>query len=82
MLIGAVDFTMFSNLDLGWESQDQHKADPVGFIFWHTFQLKGMKFSVVVKQFKLEIVRLLLGEIVKSRQTSAVSLTNAMLLCI
>ena len=32
-----------------------HKVKPLGFIFSHTFQLIRMKFSIVLKHFKLNI---------------------------
>ena len=54
---------LLSDLDLGWGLQDQRKTKFAGFIFLHTFQLKGMKFGMVVKPFTLTILRLLLSEI-------------------
>ena len=46
-------------------SQGQRKIKPIGFIFSHTFHLIRMKFDVVIKQFKLNTlrVRLLLSMI-------------------
>ena len=65
MLIGTIDFYYFiplTDLDLAWVSQDQCKAKPLGFIFSYTFQLIRMKFIIVLKQFKLNILILLLSE--------------------
>ena len=53
----------FTDLDLGWGVTGQHKAKPIGFIFSHPFHLTRMKFNVVMKQFKLNILRLLLSKI-------------------
>ena len=61
MLLGTV-YTIFTNLDLAWESQDQHKAKPAVFIFFCTFHLIII-FDVVMEQFKLNILRLLLSKI-------------------
>ena len=58
MLIGAVDcyyFIPVTDLDLAWGLQGQQKTKLVCFIFLHTFQLNGMKFGVVMKEFKLNI---------------------------
>ena len=69
MLIGTIDFYDFyhfitlTDLDLVWGSQVWHEVKPTGFIFSHTFHLSRMKFDVVMKQFKLNIVRLLLSRI-------------------
>ena len=52
-----------SGLDCGWESQGQYWAKSVGFIFLHTFQLNGMKFGLVMKEFQLNILILLSNEI-------------------
>ena len=46
-------YTVFSDFDLDWRSQSQHKAKPTGFIFSHTFELIRMKLVLVFKQFKL-----------------------------
>ena len=53
-------FVTFSGLDLGLGSQGQGKAKPVGFLFSHTFQVNGVKFDVMVNQFKLNILMLFL----------------------
>ena len=67
MPIGTNDFNHFIPLSLTLiftgESQGQHKAKPIGFIFSQTFQLIRMKFNVVLKQFKQNILILLLSEI-------------------
>ena len=54
--------TIFSGLDLGRVSHGQHKAKPLGFIFSHTFQLNEIKFGMIIKQFKLNVLGLLLSE--------------------
>ena len=43
--------------------QGQHKAKPVGVIFFCIFQLNGMNYGIVMEQFMLNILRLLLSEI-------------------
>ena len=50
--IGFYNFinTTFTDLDLGWGSQGQRKAKPLGFIFFHNFQLIRMKYDMVLKQ--------------------------------
>ena len=59
MLIGAIDFSHFiplsQTLTLAW-GHKVCKAKPLGFIFSHTFQLIRIKFDVVLKQFKLNIL--------------------------
>ena len=47
-------YNSFSDLDLGWGWQGQHKAKPVVF---YVFQLNGMKLNVVMKQFRLDMLR-------------------------
>ena len=56
-------YTAFTDLDIAWGSQVGLKAKPVCFIFSHTFHLIRMKFGVVIKQFKLNILRLLMSRI-------------------
>ena len=56
-------YITFTDLDFGLGSQGQGKAKSIGFIFLHTFQLILMKFDTVFKQFKLNILMLLFGEI-------------------
>ena len=53
----------FIDLDLVWGSQGLCKAKPIGFIFSHTFDLIRMKSDVLMKQFKLNIMRLVLIKI-------------------
>ena len=53
----------FTDLDVAWGSQAQRNAKLLGFIFSHTFHLIKMEFDVVMKQFKLNILRLLLSKI-------------------
>ena len=56
-------YTTFTDLDLAWTSQDQRKEKPTGLVFSHTFQLIRVKFDVVMKLIKLNILRLLLSKI-------------------
>ena len=58
-------------------SQDQRKANPVSFIFSHTFHLIRMKFDVVMEQFKLNMLRLLLSKIYETRVMTAVLQTTS-----
>ena len=39
-------YAAFTDLDLAWGSQGQHKAKPLGFIFSQIFQLMRMKFDL------------------------------------
>ena len=55
--------TTLTDLDLAWGSQSRGKIKPIGFIFSHNCDLIRMKFDVVMKQFKLNILRLLLSKI-------------------
>ena len=48
--------TTCRGIDFGWGSQDQWKAKPFGFMFLYTSQLISMKFDVVLKRFKLNIL--------------------------
>ena len=63
MLIDTINsyqfFSTFTDLDLAWGSQAQRKAKPISFILSHTFHLIRMKFDVMMKQFKLNVLRLL-----------------------
>ena len=66
MLIDAIDVYHFISLSVtlalaGGQKVSTNK-NPVGFIFSHTFQLKRMKFSLWMKQFKLKILILILKE--------------------
>ena len=56
-------YTTLSDLDLGWEQQGKHKAKPVCSIFLHTVQVNGMKSGMMMKQFKPNILRLVLSDI-------------------
>ena len=58
---------MFTDLDLTFGSQGQHEAKPVSFIFSHTFHLIKLKFDVVIKQFMLNIVKVLLSKICRNK---------------
>ena len=64
MLIGTIDlyhFIPLTDLDLAWGSQGQHKAKPISFIFSHSSDCDEI--HVVMKQSKLNILRLLLSKI-------------------
>ena len=52
-----------SDFDFVWGSYDQCRAKLIGFNFLYTFQLKGMKFGIVIMQFILHILVLILSEI-------------------
>ena len=56
-------YTTSIDFDFGWRSHCQWKVKPVGFIFLHTFQLKGIKFCELMKYSKLNILKQLLSEI-------------------
>ena len=49
-------YTTFTDHDLAWGSQDQHKAKPFGFILAGTFHLISMKFDIVLKYSRLKIL--------------------------
>ena len=70
-------YTTFTDLDLASGSQGKHKANPLGFIFSHTFQLIRMKVSMVLKQFKLNTLILYLGEINEAREVTHDLLTES-----
>ena len=55
-------YTTFTDLDLAYGSQGQPEVKLIGFIFSHDFHLIGMKLDMVMKQFKLNILRLLLSK--------------------
>ena len=55
-------YTAFTNHDFARGTQGQRKAKPIGYIFLHTFQLIRLKFDLVMKQLKLNILRLLLNK--------------------
>ena len=67
MLIGTINFyhfILFSlTLTMPGGSQGQRKVKLTGFIFSHTIHLIRMKFDIVIKQLKLNILRLLLSKI-------------------
>ena len=48
-LLTSIILCHFTDLDLGWGSQGQHKAKPPGFIFSYTFHLIRLKFNMVLK---------------------------------
>ena len=66
-------YTTFTDLDLAWESQGQPKAKPIGFTFFHTFHLIRMKFGVVMKQLKLNILWLFLSKICLNKENKCFS---------
>ena len=55
-------YTAFSDNGLGWGSQDQNKVKPFGFIFSHV-SIDQNEIWYVMKEFKLNILLLLLNEI-------------------
>ena len=66
--MGTIDLyhfrpTMFSDLDLGCRSPRQQKKNMFSHIFLYTFQLINIKFGGALKQLKLNILILQLGEI-------------------
>ena len=80
MHIGTIDFYHLYKYQFHWPllwlgSQDQLKAKPVWFIIFLTSPLIMMKFNVVLKQFKLNILTLLLSEIYGTKEITAVPLT-------
>ena len=52
----------FTDVDLAWGSQGQLEAKAIGLIFLHPFHLIRINFEVVMKQFKVNVLRLLLIE--------------------
>ena len=67
MLISTIDFYHFMplslTLTLAGGSQGQRKVKPRGFTFSHAIPLHRMKFDIVLKQFKVNILALLLSKI-------------------
>ena len=61
VLIGTICITL-PDLDLAWGSQGQCQAKPLGFVFSHIFHLIWMKFDVMMKQLKLNTLRLLFNK--------------------
>ena len=61
ILIGTIDFYHFMSFSLTLTLLGGRKAKPIGFIFSNTFRLIRVKFDVVMKQFKLNIWRLLIA---------------------
>ena len=63
MLVGTIDFNVYTTFsDIYWRSEDQWKADWLGFIFKCTCQLIRVKFDMMSKQLKIVILILLLNE--------------------
>ena len=60
--LSSVTVSRFTDLDLACGSQGQCKGKPLGFIS-RTFYLIRIKFDVVMKQFKLNILSLHLSKI-------------------
>ena len=69
MHIGSIDFNHFVPLSLTLTFPGGHKVSGkqkhLVFIFMQSFQLIRMKFDIALKQFKLNILMLLLSEIIK-----------------
>ena len=67
MLIGTINFYHFIPLSLTLPFAGDHKVSTkqnlLASIFSHIFQLTKMKFDMVLKQFKLNILILSLNEI-------------------
>ena len=61
LYIGTIDFYHFISFSLTLILLGGRKAKPIGFIFSNTFHLIRVKFDVVMKQFKLNIWRLLIA---------------------
>ena len=77
LLIGTIDFYHFMPLtDHAWGSQGQHEAKPIGVFFSHSFDLIGMNFDVVMKQLKLNILRLLLSRMYWNKGNNCCLLTT------
>ena len=53
-------YTTVSDLDYGWRTQGRQKIKPLDFTFLHTFQLIKMGFSIVKKQYMLNILILII----------------------
>ena len=68
-------YTNLKDLDPGWGSQTRRKSKPVGFIILHTISLFRMKFDMVLKQFKLNILISLLVIVGETKEITAVLLT-------
>ena len=62
---------------VGGGSKGQCNAKPTGFIFSHTFHLIGRKFDVMMKQFKLDILRLLFSKITWNKRKKLFILQTA-----
>ena len=78
MLRGTIDFYDFVPLSMTWVLPGGHMISAKETLlasFSRTFHLSRMKFDVVMKQLKLNIVRLLLRKVIKTREMTAVSLT-------
>ena len=60
----------FSHTELGWELQGLNVAKPVHFTFSHTFKLIRMQYNIALKQFKLNILILILSETEHNRENS------------
>ena len=80
MLVCTIDFYLsitLCDLDLGCWSHDQNKVKPVDFFLSHTFRLNGIKFTVLVKQFRLNIPRFFLVSLLESKEITTVLLTRS-----
>ena len=65
MLIGTIDFYHFMLFSLILILPGDHKvkSKPLHFIISHTFQLIGVEFDLILRQFKLNILIPLLSEV-------------------
>ena len=66
MLIGTIDVYHFIPLSVTLALAEGYKGSakqPLGFIFLHAFQLVWMKFDIVLKHFKSNILIVLLSDI-------------------
>ena len=64
--------TTVSNLVLEWRSQGQCKVKPLRIFFSNSFRLIGMKYCMVLKQFKLNIPGLPLNFSERRERTAVV----------
>ena len=70
MLIGTIDstiYTPFTDLALAWGSQGQCQVKPMGFIFFPHFSSDQDEINMLMKQFKLNILRLLWSKIYQNQ---------------
>ena len=63
MLADTINFSLFTPHSVTFTMAGGHKAKPVGFRSLPTFQLSRMKFSMVLQNFRLNILKFVLREI-------------------